>query len=166
MSSDDLLSLLGDAHDAEETRAQRTTGSATIALPWTKPPLSLNDGGQTRGARMHKARRIREIRGDMVTLARKARLPKGVLAATITLHYRPRDNTRRDSINLAPPVKALVDGLTPQKIVETKTGRKVHPGYGFVDDDHTGIVSTPETVIHPAERGQTGALWLEITWET
>lgn len=142
-----------------------SAGYAALMLPWTKPPLSLNDSGETRAARMAKSRVIREIREDVVTLARIARLPKGVRSATITLHYRPRDNNRRDSINLAPTVKACVDGLTPQKIVKTKTGFNVHAGYGFIVDDSTQFASTPEAVIHPAERGQPGALWLEITWE-
>jgi crossover junction endodeoxyribonuclease RusA len=140
------------------------TGTAKIVLPWTAPPLSLNDGGATRGARMAKARIIAKIRGDVANLARKAGLPKGVAYAVITLHYRPRDNRRRDSVNLAPTYKAVVDGLTPQKVVKTKTGFKVHAGYGFVNDDSTREVSTPEPVIHQSERGMPGALWLEITW--
>ncbi|MBF6301193.1 hypothetical protein IU459_27145 [Nocardia amamiensis] len=142
-------------------------GSATavIFLPWTCPPLSMNDGGASPGARMAKARKIATIRAAVVTLARAAGLPKGVGYATITLHYRPRDNKPRDSVNLAPTVKAVVDGLTPQKVVKTKRGFNVHPGYGFVPDDSTRHVSTPEPVIHPAEPGRDGALWLDITWE-
>ncbi|MBF5002362.1 hypothetical protein IRT45_35180 [Nocardia sp. BSTN01] len=141
------------------------THTATIKLPWSSPPLSMNDSGATRGAVFAKAGKITEIRLIMIGLARKAKLPKGVERATITLHYRPRDNRARDSINLAPTVKAIVDGLTPQKVVKTKKGFNVHPGYGFVVDDNTRHVSTPETIIHPAERGKPGALWLEITWE-
>ncbi|MFD9992085.1 hypothetical protein ACFWXT_29695, partial [Bacillus cereus] len=60
---------------------------AILELPWTAPPLTLNDSGQTRGARLARSRRIREIRNDVVVLATKARLPKGVRYATITLHY-------------------------------------------------------------------------------
>ncbi|MCC3311501.1 hypothetical protein [Nocardia africana] len=141
------------------------THTATIKLPWSAPPLSMNDSGATRGAMFAKARKITEIRGDVVNLARKAKLPKGIDRATITLHYRPRDNRARDSVNLAPTLKAVVDGLTPQKIVKTKRGTNVHPGYGFVVDDSTRHVSTPEPIIHPAERGKSGSLWLEITWE-
>ncbi|MBF6339700.1 hypothetical protein IU450_27965 [Nocardia abscessus] len=114
---------------------------------------------------MAKARKIAVIRGDVVTLAREARLPKGVGYATITLHYRPRDNKPRDSVSLAPTLNAVVDGLTPQKVVKTKRGFNVHAGYGFVPDESTPHVSTPEPVIHSTERGETGALWLEITWE-
>ncbi|PPJ31891.1 hypothetical protein C5E45_32900 [Nocardia nova] len=139
--------------------------TATIELPWSAPPLSMNDGGATRGAMFAKARKISEIRRTVVTLARAEKLPKGVDRATITLHYRPRNNRARDSVNLAPTLKAVVDGLTPQKIVKTKKGFNVHPGYGFVPDDSTRYVSTPEPIIHPAERGQPGALWLEIEWE-
>lgn len=139
--------------------------TATLKLPWSAPPLSMNDSGATRGAMFAKARKITEIRRTVVTLAIATKLPKGVDRATITLHYRPRDNKPRDSVNLAPTLKAAVDGLTPQKIVTTKRGFNVHPGYGFVVDDSTRHVSTPEPIIHPAERGLPGALWLEIVWE-
>ncbi|MFE3081815.1 hypothetical protein [Nocardia tengchongensis] len=138
---------------------------AILELPWTTPPLTLNDSGQTRGARLARSRRIREIRSDVVVLATKARLPKGVRYATITLHYRPALNRRRDSVNLSPTLKAVVDGLTPQKIVKTKAGYNVHAGYGLVNDDSTREVSTPEPIIHETEPGKPGALWLEITWE-
>lgn len=144
-------------------RPPRTT--AILGLPWSAPPLSMNDSGATRGAMFAKARKITKIRGDVVNLARQAGLPKGIDRAAITLHYRPRDNRARDSVNLAPTLKAVVDGLTPQKIVKTKKGFNVHPGYGFVVDDSTRHVSTPEPIIHPAERGLPGALWLEIVWE-
>ncbi|MFI5542033.1 hypothetical protein ACIA5H_37290, partial [Nocardia sp. NPDC051900] len=145
--------------------ASASGGQTIIGLPWSRPPLSMNDNGATRGARFARARKIADIRRDMVTLARKAGLPKGVRYATITLHYRPRDNTPRDTVNLAPTVKALVDGLTPQKVVPTKRGFNVHAGYGFVPDDSTRHVSTPESVIHRAERGKPGAMWLELTWQ-
>ncbi|MGY4098067.1 hypothetical protein ACW2Q0_00645 [Nocardia sp. R16R-3T] len=154
-----------ESGNEQAARHGEAHGTAILALPWTSPPLSMNDGGQTVGARMAKSRKIAQIRRDVVTLARKARLPKGIAYAVITLHYRPRDNRPRDSVNLAPTLKAVVDGLTPQKAVTTKRGFNVHPGYGFVPDDSTRHVSTPESVIHPAERGRPGALWLEITWE-
>ena len=142
-----------------------SSNTATIALPWTRPPLSMNDRGVSKGATFAKNRVIAEIRADMVTLARAAGLPRGVEFATIRLHYRPRDNRARDSLNLSATLKAVVDGLTPPKVVKTKRGYNTHAGYGFVPDDSTRHVSTPEPVIHPAERGQPGALWLEIEWK-
>jgi crossover junction endodeoxyribonuclease RusA len=34
----------------------------------------------------------------------------------------------------------------------------------MVPDDIPRWMSKPEPIIHPAERGKIGALWLEITW--
>lgn len=135
-----------------------------IDLPWTAPPLSLNDRAASRGAILARAQRIGEIRGEIATRGKAAKLPVAVDYATITLHYRPRDNRPRDSVNLAPTLKAVVDGLCPPKVVKTKRGWNVHAGCGFLRDDSTRWVSTPEPVIHPAEKGQCGAMWLEISW--
>lgn len=126
----------------------------------------MNDGGITKGARFAKARVIKQLRSDIVKLAVAAQLPKDVAHLTATLHYRARDNRARDTGNLMATVKALVDGLTPHRVVETKRGTKVHVGYGMVADDSSRIVSTPEPVIHEAVKGQPPALWLEIEWST
>lgn len=139
--------------------------TVTIELPWSAPPISMNDSGISRGAAMARAAKIREIRETMTVLARQANLPRGVAFATITLHYQPRNNAPRDSINLSALVKALVDGLKPPKLVKTKRGHNVHAGYGFVPEDDTRYVSTPESVIHEAVPGVAkGRMWLEITY--
>jgi crossover junction endodeoxyribonuclease RusA len=130
--------------------------SATIALPWTRPPLSLNDGGATRAAKFARARTIAAVRTTAQQLARAAHLPRGVAHVTVQLHYRPRDNRRRDTDNLVATLKPICDGLAG--------GTKKYPGYGMVPDDIPAYMAKPEPVIHPAERGKPGALWLEITW--
>lgn len=123
-----------------------------LDLPYTKPPLSLNGGVPTSTAAMRaKARQIRSVRSDGANLARHANLPRKVAHACVRLHYRPRDSQPRDPINLTPTQKALVDGLRD---------------YGLVPDDDSRYVTDLMPAIHPAEKGQPGRLWLEITITT
>lgn len=68
-------------------------------------------------------------------------------ACQVTLHYRPRDNRRRDADNLVPTLKALCDGLVDA---------------GLVPDDTPNYMHKHMPVIHPAERGKQGIMWLEI----
>lgn len=110
-----------------------------IPLPWTSPPLSAND-------RMHwaqKARITREVRQTACLLARKAPRTDRLV---VTLHYRPRVTRRRDTVNLGPFIKALVDGLIDA---------------GLAPDDDHGHVSTPEPIIHPPG---VPAMWLELEY--
>ncbi|MEU1432154.1 hypothetical protein ABZ412_34310 [Nocardia sp. NPDC005746] len=120
------------------------TGHAILELPWTAPPLSMNDRGRTPGARYAHARRVAEVRGTVHRLAQAAQLPRGLDHVTVQLHYRPRDRRRRDTDNLTATAKPAYDALA--------AGTKAH-------------MAKPEPIIHPAERGQGGVLWLEITWE-
>ncbi|MGC5249638.1 hypothetical protein ACPXB3_22270 [Gordonia sp. DT219] len=122
----------------------------TIELPWTAPPLTLNPAGvgTTRGAAFARARQIRDVRAHMAVLARHTNLPLKVAHVHVQLHYCPRDRRRRDAINLTPTQKALVDGLRD---------------YGLVPDDDGRWVTDHMPVIHPAEKGHTGRMWLELT---
>jgi len=136
---------------------------AIIELPWTAPPLSLND----RGAWAPRARKIADVRATALTLARAARLPHLVDHATVQLHYRPRDNRRRDTDNLVATLKPICDALTMGRAAgHTRTGKPIPAqyGYGLVLDDTPGYMKKPEPIIHRAEKGQPGAMWLEITW--
>jgi crossover junction endodeoxyribonuclease RusA len=134
------------------------TGSAILGLPWTRPPLSMNDVGITRAAKFARARRIADARRTAQMLARQAKLPRGVQHVTVQLHYRPRNNVRRDTDNLVATLKPLCDGLAG--------GTVRYPGYGMVPDDIPAYMAKPEPIIHPAERGKAGALWLEVTWRS
>lgn len=113
-----------------------------IDLPWTKPPLSMND-------RLHwavKSKKVAEVR-----LIAKLRILaaglKPMPAATLTLHYQPRDVRRRDTDNLFATVKACADGLRDS---------------GVIPDDDTAHLSHNEPVIHEPVKGQGGRLWLEL----
>lgn len=122
-----------------------------LDLPWTRPPMSMND-------RSHWARRsaqVRDIRQTISILAANARLPRGVDHVTVQLEYRPRDNRRRDTDNLVASLKPICDELA--------AGTRTHPGYGMVPDDTPRWMAKPEPIIHPAIKGQPGELWLTVT---
>ncbi|TDP29814.1 crossover junction endodeoxyribonuclease RusA [Nocardia ignorata] len=130
--------------------------TVTIALPWSAPLLSMNDRGYTRGAAMAKAAKIRELRQTMVALAIHHNLPRGLLYATVCLHYQPRDRRRRDTDNLTATAKPLYDGLA--------SGGKTLVGYGLVPDDTPEFMAKNEPVIHAPVKGEGGRMWLEITY--
>lgn len=142
---------------------------AVIELPWTHPPLSLNDRGRSRAAWFVKNRKIADVRATALTLARAAKLPRLVDHTTIQLHYRPRDNKRRDTDNLIATLKPICDALTLGRHAgRTSTGKLIPAqyGYGLVRDDIPRYMAKPEPIIHHAAPGLSGAMWLEITWTT
>lgn len=86
--------------------------SWSLVLPWTRPPLSLND-------RMHwQVRRswVRSVRGVAHLLAVRARIP-GLVRCGVELVYAPRDVRVRDSDNLVATLKPLCDGLVDAGVV-------------------------------------------------
>lgn len=88
-----------------------------IDLPYDKPPLSMND-------RQHwaiKARITAGVRRSTKRLAKAAQAPTGLEHAAVTLHYRPRDNRRRDTDNLVPVLKACCDGLVDHGLTTDDT---------------------------------------------
>lgn len=133
-----------------------TRSRDTIVLPWTAPPLSMNDRGMTRGAAMAKATKVRLIRDDVYWLLRSAQLPKA-RHVTVQLHYRPRDARRRDTDNLTATLKPICDAIA--------AGTERDPGYGMVPDDTPEYMAKPEPIIHPAEKGKPGTMWLVLTIE-
>lgn len=120
------------------------TWTYALDLGYSKPPLSMND----RKHHMARARITREIRTKTAFLAKSEKVPTGCEHARVGLHYRPRDRRRRDADNLMPILKAACDGLVD---------------HGLVADDTPELMSKLMPVIHPAEKGRPGALWLTIT---
>lgn len=113
-----------------------------IDLPWSSPPLSLNQ-------RLHwaaRARKTAEVRGAAHVLAKQHRLHVGGPHphVEVTLHYRPRDNRVRDVDNPIPTLKACCDGLVDA---------------GVVVDDAPTHMTKHMTVIH--ESGEP-RLWLVV----
>jgi crossover junction endodeoxyribonuclease RusA len=148
-------------------------GSAIIELPWTAPPLTLNQRRATRGAMFARAAKIAAVRQAAYELATAAGLPRGLDHVTVTLHYRPRDKRRRDTDNLVDTAKPCYDALTdgrPARWSKPKDPKKkprllpAQLGCGLVPDDIPKHMAKPEPRIHAAEKGTGGAMWLEITW--
>lgn len=125
------------------------TGPWLLILPYEKPPLLANTSnrGITRGARMAKAEQVRDIRTAVATLARDAQIPP-CDAIHVRLHYRPKDNRRRDPDGLMPTMKPCLDALVDA---------------GIVPDDTARYVDWSRPVIHaPLMPDRKPALWLVI----
>lgn len=113
----------------------------TLHLAFTKP-LSLNDRQHWQTKRK-LTRAWRDHTRDLAVRAGVARVER----FTVVLHYRPRDNRRRDVDNLTPSLKACVDGLIDAHVCE--------------DDDSTRYrLTSPE--IHPARKGEPSRMWLVV----
>jgi Holliday junction resolvase RusA-like endonuclease len=111
-----------------------------LTLPYLAPPLTLNQ-------RMHWAPRNRitqEIKQAVYVLAHGVNLPQDLERVTVTLHWRPATNRKRDNDNLAPTLKAAIDGLV---------------WYGLVQDDNTDHL-TSATVIDPT--GKPGRVYVIV----
>jgi crossover junction endodeoxyribonuclease RusA len=121
----------------------------------------------TANSRMHRmaeAKLIKQWRLASCLAARWAKLPTGLGRVRIdaVAHFRGRAPVR-DTDNLRPTLKAVVDGLGPQRI----TKRGVVPGHGLIADDDDGHLDGPHLVIGdklPAlTYGRPGELVLTIT---
>lgn len=101
-----------------------------LRLPYTKPPLSMNERTHWR----NKAKKVALLRAQVSELAAGI----GPLDhAIVGLHYVPRDVRRRDADNLMPVLKAAADGLVDA---------------GVVLDDTPELMTKQMPVIEPADR--------------
>lgn len=125
-----------------------------IPLPWSKPPLSLNDGGATRQAMFSKAKRIQEVRATIVRLMDYHQVPKAAEYARVQLHYLPADNRRRDTDNCVATLKPICDAIA--------AGTEKSPGYGVVEDDTPVFMAKPEPIIYHRPPKTPPKLWLTL----
>lgn len=79
----------------------------------------------------------RQWRGATCTLARRAKLPRGLARVRIDVVLHFTTGRKRDAANYHPwCVKPIVDALGPARRVKTKKGEiRVEPGYGLISDD-------------------------------
>lgn len=87
-----------------------------LVLPWTKPPMSLND----RMDRWTKARWTKTLRQTAWALAKQAKIPP-LGRCEVVLLYVPRERRRRDEDNLTATLKPLADGLVDAGVVVDDT---------------------------------------------
>ena len=115
----------------------------TIPLPWAKPPLTQNDRDERkRGG----ARKIAEAKAT-ARLAIQSAKPTPIVGADVTLHWLIPTRGRRDSDNLGPTLKAVLDALVLE---------------GVLPDDSWVHVPRSGHEIHPPT-GEPAAMWLELT---
>lgn len=115
----------------------------TIPLPYEKPPLSENQ-------RLHWAKKasvVREVRNTARLLAVLHQVPRNCDHVTVSLHWAPARNGRRDAENPVPTLKALCDGICDAEVV---------------GDDVPAQMTKLMPVIHPKSTTGKGQLWLEI----
>lgn len=117
-----------------------------IRLPWTRPPLSLND----RGHWAARARRIKEVRAVAAALTRAQHIPAAAKVA-VHLDYVPRDRRRRDEDNLVGTFKACCDGIVDAGVV--------------VDDAPAYMVKDMPTISSPNPKDPHLVLSIEILKE-
>jgi crossover junction endodeoxyribonuclease RusA len=127
------------------TGTLRQVGSVTeytIILPWGTRILHANQC-------LHWAehnRRVQAVRKTVYVSALLGKYPKSVPHATITLTWHPPRAYRTDAENLAPLLKACVDGLA------LGTGKTL--GYGLTADDTPQYVTTRCVIGEPIPQGK------------
>lgn len=115
----------------------------TIALPWTKPPLT---GNRTRGNPYARANEVKAAKQQAQAAIRNAHWWQ-VVGANVTLHFRPATKHRRDADGLFPTLKVCQDALVAE---------------GVLPDDSWVCVPSATCRIHPPEPGATARMWLEL----
>lgn len=131
--------LMPAFHDTDDTGI-----TFTLRFDWPRPPLTLNG----REKWPEKARKTRMMRQTASWAARAARMPADLPHVTVGLTWVVKDRRRRDGgENLAPTLKALIDGLVDYGVV--------------VDDDQAHVTRGPSAVAYRPE--ETPHIELHIT---
>lgn len=97
--------------------AERYGRTWEIRLPWTKPPLSMNDRPKNWAAHAKKIAAVREdaywavIESLPAIVHDDLEHGRGLGRIDVTLTYVPRTRARRDRINLCATQKPVVDAL-------------------------------------------------------
>lgn len=104
--------------------------AVVIPLPWTKPPLSLNDRGHWRP----RAARIAKVREEVGYIVRAAKVrPRE--QATVTLCWRVPDRRRRDLDNMFATLKPTIDALVDVGVLPADDWQHVRPGARILPPD-------------------------------
>lgn len=117
----------------------------TLDLPYDRPPLSLNDRGQSRGARQARSRIAAEVKAAVKLLARHIGPQEAI---HVRLHWQPKDRRRRDPDNQVATLKPCIDGLVAA---------------GVVPDDCPPYVDWSAPRIHEPAPDRRPRVWLVVT---
>jgi hypothetical protein len=138
-----------------------------LHLPYTVPPEALRANSHPHWSA--RSRDSHQVRNDVVTLARAAGLHRltGVRHITVQLVWAPGDRRRGgDPGNLAPFQKALLDGLTPARVVARRVRGRLtvvhHVGVGLISDDSPAwATELMPVIIPPPDRGMWFNVWVQ-----
>lgn len=136
--------------------AARTWQLQVPACGWlTSNPKSTSD-------RYSRSAIIRAWREATVVACHSRRLPRGeVNQVTIeAVAYYVGRRPVRDRPNLYPTIKAVVDGLVPEKHWRRDGRAYVTPGYGFLPDDSDAYVLNLTWDLAPSPNRRA---WVELT---
>lgn len=124
----------------------------------------LTSNPRSTAARYARSRAIREWRQAVQVACTAAKLPTGISPVRIAAVARYQGRAPvRDRLNLAPTIKAAVDGLGPPRTIQRGATIIRTVGYGFLPDDSDAhVLDTTWTL-----RETTGqpCLELTLTWE-
>jgi crossover junction endodeoxyribonuclease RusA len=113
-----------------------------VDLPWRTPPLRAND----RRAWQAQHRAFQQALTEARWAVKAANL-EPIVAATVTLHYRPKTRRRQDPDGIAPTLKPCLDALVAEGVLP--------------DDSWVEIPETRQRIHPPTDEGP--AMWLELT---
>lgn len=122
----------------------------TIRIPFAGEWLTSNP--RSTGNRYGRSRAIKDWRNATSAVCHAEKLPTGLQRVRLDfeVHFTGRAPAR-DRLNLAPTIKAAVDGLTPLKVVTRKDGvRYTMGGYGLIPDDSDRHVASTDWIQVPA----------------
>jgi crossover junction endodeoxyribonuclease RusA len=127
-----------------------------INLPYEKPPMTLNNMPSNPFA---KASKVKEIKARVRNAVRDAGVPH-LDRVHVELHYRGKTNALKDADNLIATLKPAIDALHHADDLESKNLDVERRWVPIVDDDDGRYVTWRRPVLHRAEKGKPGAVWL------
>lgn len=115
---------------ARIVRPARTDATVVFALPAGYSPSAKYDlfqcGANARHNRWQKAAIVKQLRGDAKQIAQSQRLPRLTGPVTVLAVQHPAPGKRtRDAENIAPLVKALIDGLRDAGVLVNDSAKYV-----------------------------------------
>lgn len=129
-----------------------------IDLPWDKPPMTLNNMPTNPFA---KANLTKQIKARVRNAVRNADVPH-LDHVHVELHYRGKTNALRDVDNLVATLKPTLDALQHKDVLESAGLDESRRWQPIVDGDDPRYVTWRPPILHRAEKGRPGALWLVL----